>query len=91
MREHVRLVLDAAFVDWENPRIVTPQISWSFEPGVLLGVLALGASVCEGWRRARAAVSPIRPGFGRLALFAAGLLRDPRRARLADRRRSASS
>jgi putative membrane protein len=53
--------------------VVTPHISWSFEPGVLLGVLALGMLYVKGWRRARATREPRPPGIGRLVLFFAGL------------------
>ena len=47
---------------------------WSFEPAVVLVVLALAALYWTGWRRARVAGEPHPPGFGRLALFAGGLL-----------------
>jgi putative membrane protein len=53
---------------------VAPEISWSFTPIVLVGVLALALVYVTGWRRARASREPHRPGFGRLALFAGGLL-----------------
>jgi putative membrane protein len=53
---------------------VAPQISWSFEPAVLLGVLALAMLYVKGWRRARTPNEPHPPGAGRLALFAGGLL-----------------
>src|SRR5438067_6465046 len=53
---------------------MAPQISWSFEPGVLLGVLALAVLYARGWRRARGPEEPHRPGLGRAALFAGGLL-----------------
>ena len=50
------------------------DLTWSFEPPVLLGVLALGAIYLYGWRRARTPDEPHPPGYGRLALFAAGLV-----------------
>lgn len=53
---------------------VAPQISWSFEPSVLLGVLALAILYAKGWRRSRTPGEPHPPGFGRLALFGGGLL-----------------
>jgi putative membrane protein len=53
---------------------VTPQISWSLEPAVVVGVLAAATLYAKGWRRARAPGEPHPPGFGRLVLFAAGLL-----------------
>jgi cytochrome c oxidase assembly factor CtaG len=53
---------------------VTPTIAWSFDPGVLVVVAALAALYISAWRRARAPGEPHRPGFGRLALFTAGLV-----------------
>jgi putative membrane protein len=53
---------------------VAPKIAWSFEPTVLIGVAALAILYALAWRRARATGAPHRPGFGRLALFAGGLL-----------------
>ncbi len=53
---------------------VAPTIAWSFEPSVLIGVAALGVLYLLGWRRGRATDSPHKPGYGRLALFALGLL-----------------
>jgi putative membrane protein len=53
---------------------VAPDISWSLEPGVLLGVLALAMLYVKGWRRARAPREAHPPGIGRLALFSGGLL-----------------
>jgi putative membrane protein len=53
---------------------VAPKIAWSFEPTVLIGVAALAILYALAWRRARATGEPHRPGFGRLALFACGLL-----------------
>jgi putative membrane protein len=53
---------------------VAPKIAWSFEPTVLIGVAALAILYALAWRRARATGAPHRPGFGRLALFACGLL-----------------
>jgi putative membrane protein len=54
--------------------IVAPTISWSFEPPVLIGVAALATLYIMGWRRGRATGSAHKPGYGRLALFALGLL-----------------
>src|SRR5690348_3518318 len=53
---------------------VAPDASWSFEPTVLLGVLALAIVYWFGWRRARAAREGHATGLGRLALYAGGLL-----------------
>jgi putative membrane protein len=52
---------------------VAPTIEWSLEPAVLIGVAALGTLYAIAWRRARASGSTHQPGYGRLALFAAGL------------------
>ena len=54
--------------------MVTPNASWSFEPGVLLVVLAVAALYLRRWHGARASREPHRPGLGRLAVFACGLL-----------------
>jgi putative membrane protein len=53
---------------------VSPTIQWSPEPSVLIGVAAIAVLYLLGWRRGRATGSPHRPGFGRMALFAGGLL-----------------
>jgi cytochrome c oxidase assembly factor CtaG len=58
----------------QNPSIVAPNASWSFEPGVLLLVVALALAYLRGFRRARTPRAPHPPGYGRLALFACGLL-----------------
>jgi putative membrane protein len=55
-------------------RNVAPTIAWTFEPSVLIGVAALGVLYVLGWRRGRATGSAHKPGFGRLALFALGLV-----------------
>jgi putative membrane protein len=56
------------------PSSVSPQISWTFEPSVLVGVAALAVLYGLAWRRGRAAVGPHRPGVRHALLFAAGLL-----------------
>ncbi|MGO9974077.1 MAG: cytochrome c oxidase assembly protein [Solirubrobacteraceae bacterium] len=56
------------------PTDVAPTIQWSPEPSVLVGVAAMAVLYGLGWRRARATTAAHRPGYGRLALFAAGLL-----------------
>jgi cytochrome c oxidase assembly factor CtaG len=53
---------------------VSPKISWSLEPGVLLLVLAVAMLYVRAWRRARGPNEPHPPGLGRLTLFAGGLL-----------------
>jgi putative membrane protein len=56
------------------PTAVAPTISWSLEPTALIGVAALAVVYGFGWRRARASGASHRPGYGRLGLFAAGLV-----------------
>jgi putative membrane protein len=53
---------------------VAPTIAWSFEPAVLLGVIALGLAYIKAWTRARAPGEPHPPGYGRLTLFGLGLV-----------------
>ncbi len=53
---------------------IAPQTSWSFEPFVVIGVVALGWAYVWAWRRARRPGAPHPPGYGRAALFGAGLL-----------------
>ncbi len=54
--------------------MVSPKIAWSFEPGVLLLVAAVGVLYVRGWHRARGPAEPHPPGTGRLLLFLGGLL-----------------
>jgi cytochrome c oxidase assembly factor CtaG len=53
---------------------VAPTLSWTFDPPVLLGILVLVVVYLIGWRRARAPGEPHPPGYGRLALYGAGIL-----------------
>jgi putative membrane protein len=53
---------------------VAPTIAWTFEPSVLIVVAGLALLYFLGWRRGRASGSPHKPGFGRLTLFALGLV-----------------
>ena len=53
---------------------VAPALKWTLEPSVLVGVGALAVLYLLAWRRGRATRSPHQPGYGRLAMFAAGLL-----------------
>jgi cytochrome c oxidase assembly factor CtaG len=53
--------------------VVSPNLSWSLEPGPIVGVLALGGLYLTGFRRARTVASGHRPSYGRAAVFAAGL------------------
>jgi putative membrane protein len=52
---------------------MAPRIAWSFEPSVILIVLAFGVLYMRGWLRARRPGEPHPPGYGRLALFTGGL------------------
>jgi putative membrane protein len=72
VRARLRLVLRAAFVDRQNTD-VAPQISWTFEPGVLLSVAAIASLYVKAWRLARRPGAPHPPGPGRMALFMGGL------------------
>jgi len=53
---------------------MSPPLMWTFEPSVLIPLLALSVAYGYGWRRARAPGQPHPPGYGRLALFAGGVL-----------------
>lgn len=53
---------------------VSPTIAWTLEPSVLVGVAALAVLYFLAWRRGRSARTTHPPGYGRLALFATGLL-----------------
>jgi cytochrome c oxidase assembly factor CtaG len=53
---------------------VTPDASWTFDPSVILGIVALAAIYLKWWRAARKEGEPHPPGYGRLALFGAGLV-----------------
>lgn len=68
-----RLILHSPVVDCHNGA-VPPTIAWSFEPGVLLAVLALGLVYLKAWRRARTPTERHPPSVTRLALFTGGLL-----------------
>jgi putative membrane protein len=54
--------------------VVSPQTSWSWDPTVLVGVLALAVIYGMGWRRARVSGTSHPPSVGRLSLFALGLI-----------------
>ncbi|MEA2213329.1 MAG: hypothetical protein QOF83_3277 [Solirubrobacteraceae bacterium] len=56
------------------PSDVSPQISWTFEPTVLVGVAALAVLYAMAWRRGRAATGPHRPGPRHALLFSGGLV-----------------
>jgi putative membrane protein len=53
---------------------VAPTLQWTLQPSVLIGVGALAIVYLLGWRRGRATGATHRPAFGRLALFAIGLV-----------------
>jgi cytochrome c oxidase assembly factor CtaG len=55
-------------------RGMSPVIAWTFDPIAVLGVVLLALLYVIGWRRARARGERHRPGIGRLALYALGLL-----------------
>ena len=68
------MLLSALVLSGPSAPSVSPAIQWSLEPTVLIGVAAIAALYGIGWRRARATGSSHRPGYGRLALFAGGLV-----------------
>jgi putative membrane protein len=53
---------------------MTPPITWTFEPSALIPLLALALAYGYAWRRARLPGQPHPPSYGRLALFACGVL-----------------
>jgi putative membrane protein len=53
---------------------MSPPISWTYEPGVLVLMLAAAIAYGWAWRRARQPGEPHPPGYGRLALFCGGML-----------------
>jgi putative membrane protein len=53
---------------------VSPPLTWTFSPSVITGVGAAVVAYVWAWRRARRPGMPHPPGYGRLALFAAGML-----------------
>lgn len=59
---------------WDNQPVVSPPLEWSIEPSVVVGVVVLCACYGWLWRRARRPGTPHRPGYGRLALFAASMV-----------------
>ncbi len=54
--------------------VVSPELTWSPEPSVLLGVFILATLYVTAWHRARNARERRPPSAGRLLLFGAGLL-----------------
>ena len=53
---------------------MSPPITWTFQPSVLVGMLALALAYGYAWQAARAPGMPHPPGYGRLALFCGGEL-----------------
>jgi putative membrane protein len=53
---------------------ISPTIKWTLEPSVLAAVAALAVLYLLAWRRGRATGSAHRPGYGKLILFAGGIL-----------------
>ncbi len=68
------VIPDGAVCRLVQPTDVSPDVSWSFEPGVLLAVFALGLVYGRAWSRARATGEPHAPGYGRATLFGLGLI-----------------
>lgn len=52
----------------------TPDASWTFAPGVVLALVLYLAIYVVRWRRARVPGEPHPPSWGRLAVFALGIL-----------------
>ena len=55
-------------------RSVSPPLTWSVEPTVVLGVVVLSVLYGLAWRRARASGSSHAPGYGRLSLFVTSMV-----------------
>ena len=53
---------------------MSPPITWTLEPSVLVFILAASVLYAWAWRRARGPGEPHPPGWGRLALFAGAML-----------------
>lgn len=53
---------------------MSPPLIWTFEPSVIVGLVASSVAYGWAWRRARRPGMPHPPGLGRLALFAASML-----------------
>ncbi|HTX09837.1 MAG TPA: cytochrome c oxidase assembly protein [Solirubrobacteraceae bacterium] len=53
---------------------MSPVVTWSFEPSVLIGVLALVLLYAAAWRRARRRGERHPPSLWRAVLFAGGIL-----------------
>jgi cytochrome c oxidase assembly factor CtaG len=67
------LSISEVLADQGESTIVSPETFWSWDPIVLVGVLALAVVYGMGWRRGRASGAAHRPGAGRMTLFALGL------------------
>ena len=48
---------------------MSPPLTWTFSPSVIVGVAAACVAYVWAWRRARRPGMPHPPGYGRLALF----------------------
>ena len=53
---------------------MSPPITWTYEPSVLVAMLAASIAYGYGWRRARQPGEPHPPGYGRLTLFCLSVL-----------------
>jgi cytochrome c oxidase assembly factor CtaG len=55
-------------------RGMSPEIAWTFDPLALLGVVVFAAIYLAAWRLARVRGERHRPGWGRMAVYAGGLV-----------------
>ncbi len=53
---------------------MSPPLTWTFEPSVIVGVGVVSVAYFWAWRRARQPGMPHPPGLGRLALFTGSML-----------------
>jgi cytochrome c oxidase assembly factor CtaG len=54
--------------------VLSPPLTWTFEPSVLVGVGAISVLYIKGWQRARRPGQPHPPGYDKLALFTLSML-----------------
>lgn len=53
---------------------MSPDASWTFDPGVVVALALYSGAYLVRWKRSRAPGEPHPPGVGRLLVFAAGVL-----------------
>src|SRR5580658_3660237 len=60
----------------ENPTTMSPNLSWTFQPGALIGVAMVGAAYLARWRRVRFSPSarPADAPVWRLCCFLGSLI-----------------